>query len=106
MSLPKIFTELYAEAAAREAPGHHGEAVKQLGRGARVAVRVRGRRRQVLLGRAGVFVSEDEVTTFRRDGRVPETAERTDYTTAGNWFTVALTWEEPPGLFDEEEEDG
>lgn len=103
MSLRTIFRELYAAAQARAAPGQRGEAVRQLGRGARIAVRVQGRRRQVLLGRSGVFVSEEEVATFRRDGDIPEIADATQYVTAGNWHTVALTWEEPPGLFDEEE---
>ena len=102
MSLQRVFATLYAEARGREAPGQRGEALKQLQHGAQVTVRVQGRRRQVLLGRAGTFVSETEVATFRRDGEIPEDAERSEFVTAGGWYTVALTWDEAPGLFDEE----
>lgn len=102
MSLPKIFAELYAEAAARATPSQRGESFKRLQQGATITVRSQGRRRQVLLGRQLAPVGEVEIETFRRDGRIPADAERRDYQ-AGPWHYVALTWEEPPGLFDEEE---
>lgn len=99
MSLTRVFDQLYADAAARERPDARGEAVKRLGRGATITVRVQGRRRQVLLGRQLAPVGEAEVDTFRRDGAIPADAERRDYR-AGPWHYVALTWEAAPSLFD------
>lgn len=103
MSLHRIFQELYALAAARETPEQRGEAFKHLGRGAEITVRAHGRRRQVVLARAGVEVGEIEEQTFRRDGAIPDTAERRAYASISGWYYVAFTWEVPapaPTLFD------
>lgn len=97
MSLPSLFRRLYAEAE------HRGEAAAALQQGATVKVRAAGRKRQVILGRRGVPVGDAEETTFRRDGRIPEGATRVAYEpTSAGWHYVALTWEEEPGLFDDE----
>ena len=97
MSLPRLFTELYAAAVTTGRP-----AFRRLRQGATVKVRVDGRRRQVILGRQGAPVGEAEEATFRRDGRVPDDAARVAYDpTPDRWHYVAYTWEEPPGLFDD-----
>lgn len=97
MSLPTLFRRLYAEAEQR------GEAFAKLQQGATVKVRAAGRKRQVILGRCGAPVGDGEETTFRRDGRIPEGAGRVAYEpTSAGWHYVALTWEEEPGLFDDE----
>lgn len=102
MSLVHIFKELYATAAARDTPHTAGESFRKLKNGATIKVKAQGRRRQVILGRAGAPVGEGEEQTFRRDGEIPADAERQEFQ-AGPWHYVALTWTEPPGLFDEEE---
>lgn len=97
MSLPGLFRRLYAEAEQR------GEAFASLQQGATVKVRAAGRKRQVILGRRGVPVGDGEEVTFRRDGRIPQGAERLAYEpTPAGWHYVAYTWEEEPGLFDDE----
>ncbi|HMQ29168.1 MAG TPA: hypothetical protein PKD53_00505 [Chloroflexaceae bacterium] len=98
MSLFHIFKELYATAIAGR------PAFRRLKSGATIKVRAKGRRRQVILGRAGAPVGEGEEQTFRRDGEIPDAAARQEYQ-SGPWHYVALTWEEPPGLFDEEPTD-
>lgn len=98
MSLPRLFTRLYGEAATTGRP-----AVVRLQQGATVKVRVANRKHQVILGRRGVAVGEVEEATFRRDGRIPESAARVAYDpTPDGWHYVAYTWEEPPGLFDDD----
>lgn len=98
MSLPRIFVQLYGEAATTGRP-----AFKRLEKGATIKVRVSGRRRQVILGRNSVPVGDDEEASFRRDGRIPPDAERVAYPpTSDGWHYVAYTWEELPGLFDDE----
>lgn len=95
MSLPAIFAELYASAAARQAADRPGEALRMLRQGAQVRVRVCGRRRQVILGRARVPVSEAEIATFRRDGQIPDHAARQDWPkTRRGWCYISLRWEE------------
>jgi hypothetical protein len=99
MSLRSIFSERYAEATARQRDDAPGEAFAQLKQGAAITVRVQGRRRQVILSRHKVFVSEAEIATFRRDGRIPPDATRADYTSRDGRCHVALTWEEPQTSF-------
>lgn len=101
MSLFHIFKELYAAAAHRPDTGRPGESFRKLKNGATIKVRAAGRRRQVILGRAGAPVGAGEEQTFRRDGEIPADADRQEYQ-SGPWHYVALTWTEPPGLFDEE----
>lgn len=93
MTLRSTFRELYATAEARQAEGRPGEAYKALRQGATVKVRVLGRRRQVILGRRGAPVGEVEIVTFRRDGDIPQAAERNDYADDKGWHYVALRWE-------------
>ena len=103
MSLTAIFEELYATAAARATDDAPGESLRMLRQGAEVRVRVQGRRRQVILGRARVPVGEVEVATFRRDGQIPGHAERQDWPrTRRGWCYISLTWEtDQIGLFDD-----
>lgn len=96
MTLRSTFKELYATAEARQAEDRPGEAYKVLGKGATVKVRVRGRERQVILGRQKVYVSEQEIITFRAHGDIPPDAERRDWPkTAKGWCFVELKWEAP-----------
>jgi hypothetical protein len=99
MSLLSTIAALYAEAAARQRPGVPGKAYKALKGGASIAALVLGQRRQLILGRQGAPVGETEITTFRRDGNVPESATRRDYRTAKGWHYVALSWDAPPTLW-------
>jgi hypothetical protein len=100
MSLRSIFSERYAAAAALQTAEKPGEAFTQLKQGAAITVRVQGRKRQVILSRHKVFVSEAEIATFRRDGRIPPDATRADYTTRRDGRChVALTWEEAQSSF-------
>ena len=100
MSLRSIFSELYKEAAARATADAPGEAIKYLGQGAEITVRSQGRKRQVILSRRGVFVSETEVATFRRDGQIPPDAVQTAYASRDDRKHIVLTWEAPPTLFE------
>lgn len=101
MSLRKIFEELYKDATARETPERPGEADAALKQGATVKVRVRGRERQVILGRPRVYVSEQEIRTFRTHGDIPPDAERRDWPpTAKGWCYVELRWEAPATLWE------
>jgi hypothetical protein len=100
MTLRSIFAERYAEAAARETAERPGESYVALRNGATIRVRVQGRRRQVILGRARVPVSEAEIATFCRDGQIPADAERRDYADRRGWQFVALRWEAPATLWE------
>jgi hypothetical protein len=100
MTLRSTFTRLYAEASARQTAERPGESYVALRQGATVRVRVRGRERQVILGRPRVSVSEAEIVTFRRDGQIPPDAARTDYADARGWRYVALRWEAPAQLWE------
>jgi hypothetical protein len=103
MSLRSTIATLYAEAAARQSAAAYGDAYKALRGGADIRVRVRGRRRQIILGRRGAPVGEVEIVTFRRDGNVPADAERTDYAAPSGWHYVALSWTAPLPMFREED---
>jgi hypothetical protein len=101
MTLRAIFREMYATAAARQAGDQPGESYRVLAGGAEVRVRVLGKKHQVVLSRRRVFVSEEEIRTFRRDGGIPEGATRKDYKTPRDKRRhVALTWEAQATLFD------
>lgn len=99
MSLPTLFRRLYGEAATTGRP-----AFARLQQGATIKIRVSGRRRQVILGRHLVPVGEKEEETFRRDGQIPPDAERAEFAAKDGWQYVTYTWEEPPGLFDDEQQ--
>jgi hypothetical protein len=99
MTLATLFQRLTAEAIAR------GEAFARLKQGATVKIRARDRARQVILGRRPQPVGEVEERTFREHGKIPADAARAAYgPTPDGWHYVAYTWEEPPGLFDEQSE--
>ena len=101
MSLRTTFTRLYKEAEARQTSERPGEAFASLDKGADIRVRVQGRRRQVILGRQRVHVSDHEIATFREHGRIPPEAEqRTWPKTAKGWCYVDLQWEAPPSMFE------
>jgi hypothetical protein len=90
VSLRTIFETLYAEAEAA------GEASRQLAQGARVTVRVRADRRQVILSRQGAPVGLVETDTFIAYGRIPAAAEGVCYLPRAGLYRVAYTWETPP----------
>ena len=100
MTLRSIFREGYALAAQRQTPDRPGEYYRGLAGGADIRIRAQGRKRQVILGRRRVAVSEEEIRTFRRDGEIPEHAARRDYVARGGWRYVALTWEAPATLWE------
>jgi hypothetical protein len=102
MTLRSTITTLYAEASARQCPASYGDAYKALRGGADIRVRILGQRRQIILGRRGAPVGETEITTFRRDGNVPESARRADYAAPSGWHYVALSWDAPPPMFPED----
>jgi hypothetical protein len=100
MTLRSTFARLYAEARARETPEKPGESYATLKGGADIRVRILGRKRQVILGRRPPApVGETEIVTFRRDGSIPDDAERRDYRDRQGWHRVALTWETPTDLW-------
>lgn len=100
MSLRSTFRAMYAAAAACQAGETPGEAYRVLKGGAEIRVRVAGKKHQVVLSRHRVFVSEDEIRTFRRDGDIPEHATRENYRTRDTRCHVALTWEAPATLWE------
>lgn len=101
MSLSSLFKRLLAEAEAG------GSAFARLQQGATVRIRARGRKRQVILGRRSVPVGDVEERTFRDHGKIPADAERAAFDpTPDGWHYVSYTWEEPAGLFDNDEQGG
>lgn len=101
MSLRTVFKELYAAAEQRQTAARPGEALRVLKQGAEVTVRAQGRRRQVILSRRRVPVSEVEIKTFMRDGEIPDHAVRRDWPkTARGWCYVDFIWETPATLWE------
>lgn len=97
MSLRTTLTELMVEADARGRAGP-----KRLAGGAHLEVRSRieaqgsvdRRLRQLRISRSGVAPSATEITTFRRDGRIPpEAIEAAFHSAATNTYTITITWE-------------
>jgi hypothetical protein len=96
-SLPRIMAELLAEA---DIHGESGE--KRLEHGATLKARSkvvaveggRQRRRQLRIGREKVEPGENELATFRRDGKIPAHAEEGRYRRDDGWYFVTYTWGE------------
>lgn len=94
-SLPRLLEQLLAEADL-----HGDSAEKRLEGGATLKARSkvieveggRRRRRQLIIGRETTGPGEQELATFRRDGKVPAEATEASYQ-RGAWIYVAVTWE-------------
>lgn len=71
MSLSSIYTELHRHAARTGTDRH-----QELGRGARIAVRVKAGVVTLTISRKGKKVGDTELITFRRECGVPATATR------------------------------
>ena len=96
MTLRDRYARALSAALARETPEAPGvSAWEKLQNGAQFAVKVHGRRRQVILARQHTPVGfPTEEATFCRHFEVPTFARRQDLGRAADgWYKVAYTWE-------------
>ena len=109
MTLRDRYARALSAALARETPEQPGvSAWEKLQNGAQFAVKVHGRRRQVILARQHTPVGfPTEEATFCRHFEVPSFARRQDLGRAADgWYKVAYTWEITEGAPVEAEQAG
>lgn len=98
--LSTTFDRLYRTARAAATPEAPGSAVKQLDGRTGLQIRAQGRKRQAIFSRARVPVSDGELTIYRREGNIPDDAERGEYRDTKGWCYVAYRWEVAPDLWE------